>query len=92
MTDAYQAISRHYEGCLRKFGDSHRGGDWPNDADAATRYQVMLALIKQSATEQPRFAFGCGASHLYQTIPGHHVVRNDDDLYEYATYVSWEHS
>jgi cyclopropane fatty-acyl-phospholipid synthase-like methyltransferase len=74
MTDTYHSIIRHYEDCLGKFGDSHRGVDWPNEADASTRYQVMLALIKPSATEQTLLDFGCGASHLYQYMLEHDVT------------------
>jgi SAM-dependent methyltransferase len=68
MTDTYHAIIRHYEDCLEKFGDTHRGVDWPNEADAAKRYRVMLDLVKpsMSTAEQTLLDFGCGASHLYQ--------------------------
>jgi SAM-dependent methyltransferase len=66
MTRTYHSIIRHYEDCLARFGDSHRGVDWPNEADAATRYRVMLDLVKPSATPKTLLDFGCGASHLYQ--------------------------
>lgn len=66
MSGNYHAIIRHYESCLEKFGDSHRGVDWPNEADAATRYRVMLDLVKPADVSGTLLDFGCGASHLYQ--------------------------
>ncbi len=38
----YTSIVQHYESCLAKFGDTHRGVDWPNEADADIRFRVML--------------------------------------------------
>jgi SAM-dependent methyltransferase len=66
MSADYLSIVRHYEDCLAQFGDSHRGVDWPNAADAAKRYQVMLDLVRPSAAGKSLLDFGCGASHLYQ--------------------------
>jgi SAM-dependent methyltransferase len=66
MSADYLSIVRHYEDCLAQFGDSHRGVDWPNAADAAKRYQVMLDLVRPSAACKSLLDFGCGASHLYQ--------------------------
>ncbi|RFU47460.1 trans-aconitate 2-methyltransferase [Paraburkholderia sp. DHOC27] len=73
MTADYLSIVRHYEDCLAQFGDSHRGVDWPNAADAERRYQVMLDLVRPSATDKTLLDFGCGASHLYQYMLEHHV-------------------
>lgn len=66
MSADYHSIVRHYEDCLAQFGDSHRGVDWPNAADAARRYQVMLDVVRPSSTGKTLLDFGCGASHLYQ--------------------------
>ena len=72
LTSSQQArhIVSHYEECLRNFGDSHRGVDWPNAADAETRYRVMLDVIRtpsdtDAGVTQSLLDFGCGASHLY---------------------------
>ncbi|MDN8616668.1 class I SAM-dependent methyltransferase [Variovorax ginsengisoli] len=73
MSGQYQAIIRHYEDCLAQFGDSHRGVDWPNAADAAKRYRVMLDLIRPSTTEKTLLDLGCGASHLYAYMLDHDV-------------------
>ncbi|MBC3880289.1 class I SAM-dependent methyltransferase [Undibacterium sp. LX40W] len=65
---SYLHIVEHYESCLEKFGDSHRGVDWPKLEDAETRYRVMLGLIpaKRPAQEISILDFGCGAAHLLE--------------------------
>jgi SAM-dependent methyltransferase len=68
-TKQYLAIISHYESCLSKYGDTHKGVDWPNQADADTRYQVMLDLIRRPSNGIISLLdFGCGASHLYEYI------------------------
>lgn len=61
----YSQIVAHYEECLAQHGDTHRGVDWPNQADAAKRYEVMLGVIR-SGGERPvsLLDFGCGTAHL----------------------------
>ncbi len=66
MSANYHQIIRHYEDCLATHGDTHRGVDWPNEADAAKRYRVMLDLVRPSGLTQTLLDLGCGASHLYQ--------------------------
>lgn len=61
----HRAIVAHYEACLAKFGDSHRGVDWPNERDADRRYRVMLDLVRECEPGMTLLDFGCGASHLY---------------------------
>ena len=76
----YFAIVSHYESCLDRHGDTHLGVDWPKKEDAATRYQVMLELIKpEPRIRQVRLLdFGCGASHLYEYIQ---KTRRDEIAY-----------
>lgn len=64
----YQAIVAHYEECLKKFGDTHQGVDWPNPEDARRRYQVMLDLIRPGGSEVSLLDFGCGAAHLKEYL------------------------
>lgn len=65
-TQKYLNIVSHYEACLEKHGDSHLGVDWPNQADALTRYRVMLEVVRaQEPATVSLLDFGCGASHLY---------------------------
>jgi len=65
----YSRIVSHYEDCLTKYGDTHLGVDWPNQADALTRYQVMLDVIREKDSSRIGLLdFGCGASHLYDYI------------------------
>jgi len=67
MHAGYRTIIDHYEACLAQHGDSHLGVDWPNAADAETRYRVMLELIRRPHDGQITLMdFGCGASHLYE--------------------------
>ena len=66
-TKKYIEIVEHYEACLAKYGDTHLGVDWPKVEDAATRYRVMLEVIRQPRPPVVRLLdFGCGASHLYE--------------------------
>ena len=65
MIQGYREIVTHYENCLEQHGDSHRGVDWPNEADATTRYRVMLELIPPEE-KGSLLDFGCGTARLYQ--------------------------
>jgi len=63
----YIEIIEHYEACLARYGDSHLGVDWPKAEDVATRYRVMLEVIRKPCPPVVRLLdFGCGASHLYE--------------------------
>lgn len=65
---SHLSIVSYYESCLDRYGDSHKGVDWPDERDAQTRYEVMLGLIPVLDTKVSLLDFGCGASHLYQFI------------------------
>jgi SAM-dependent methyltransferase len=66
----YEQLMKHYEACLEKFGDNHRGVDWPKEMDAHRRYEVMLGLIPPIDFRSPIsiLDFGCGTSHLYEHL------------------------
>jgi SAM-dependent methyltransferase len=69
LTADYTELALHYEACLARFGDSHLGVDWPNEADARTRYRVMLEVIRPtSAGPVQLLDFGCGAGHLLEHL------------------------
>lgn len=69
LTADYSEIVSHYEACLALFGDSHRGVDWPNAADALARYRVMLEIIRPVSQSQVKLLdFGCGAGHLLEYL------------------------
>jgi SAM-dependent methyltransferase len=69
MRTGYQSIIEHYEACLARHGDSHLGVDWPNAADAETRYRVMLEVIRQPDDGPIELMdFGCGAAHLNEYL------------------------
>ncbi len=63
QSPSYHQIARHYEDCLDRYGDTHRGVDWPKAKDAETRYRVMLELLRDS-DPITLLDFGCGAGHL----------------------------
>ncbi len=68
-TPAYRQLADHYEACLDRHGDTHRGVDWPNAADAETRYRVMLDVMReQPDTPASVLDIGCGAGHLLTHI------------------------
>lgn len=79
-------IVSHYESCLDKHGDTHLGVDWPNQADALTRYRVMLEVVRADAPARVSLLdFGCGASHLYDYILEngiHHIDYSGLDISE----------
>jgi cyclopropane fatty-acyl-phospholipid synthase-like methyltransferase len=67
MNKGYINIVEHYEHCLEQFGDSYKGVDWPNPADAEKRYEVMLDVARFPEDNPGKITlldFGCGAGHL----------------------------
>lgn len=66
----YLNISKHYESCLEKHGDTPKGMDWPNEQDLTRRYEVMLEVFQRRTSYHPisLLDFGCGTSGLYTHI------------------------
>jgi SAM-dependent methyltransferase len=65
----YREIVAHYEDCLSRHGDNHRGVDWPKPEDAELRYRVMLGLVPVDSPRPIRLLdFGCGAGHLLEFV------------------------
>jgi hypothetical protein len=64
----YRSIIDHYEGCFERHGDTPAGVDWPNAADAETRYKVMLDVVRESERSVSLLDFGCGSAHLYEYL------------------------
>ena len=66
----YLELKDHYEAKLLLHGDNHKGVDWPNKADAETRYRVMTELLdfgRKEAKNVPTILdLGCGLSHQYE--------------------------
>jgi SAM-dependent methyltransferase len=68
----YHEIVTHYEQCLARHGDHHRGVDWPKADEADVRYSIMLGVIPASSTAPITLLdFGCGAGHLLEFIRRH---------------------
>ena len=60
----YMSIVKHYEDCLKKYGDTHKGVDWPNLDDLYKRYKVMLEVLKPLESNVTILDFGCGTAML----------------------------
>lgn len=64
----YLNLVQHYEQCFAAHGPTHRGVDWPNEADLETRFDVMLDIIPASAPDASGTAhlldLGCGPGLL----------------------------
>lgn len=74
---SYLNIVKHYEDCFLKHGDNHKGMDWPNEADALTRYQVMLEILNtdKNFRETSILDFGCGTAHLNEYIQVNNIEK-----------------
>ena len=68
MLRDYKVLYKHYENCFDKYGDNHKGVDWPDRKQAQDRYKIMLDVIKNKNKETSVLDFGCGLSHLYEYI------------------------
>ena len=64
MSEAWAAIVGHYEKVLKQFGPTPRGADWPNDADLAVRFGVMLEILDDAGERPALLDLGCGAGLL----------------------------
>ncbi|GAB2776582.1 SAM-dependent methyltransferase [Hymenobacter luteus] len=65
----HHAIVAQCESYLHTHGDNHLGVGWPNEADAHTRYGVMLDLLRDAGAAPARVLdFGCGPAHFYQYL------------------------
>src|SRR5258706_14092854 len=69
----YKVIIDHYENCLTKYGDNHRGVDWPNEEDASKRYEIMLNVLsyRRQRDTTSLLDFGCGTAGLYEYLQHH---------------------
>jgi SAM-dependent methyltransferase len=70
--EAWNTIVRHYETCLKEHGATPRGADWPNSADLAARFGVMLELLAGAGERPVLLDLGCGPGLLldYLTATG----------------------
>jgi SAM-dependent methyltransferase len=59
-----EALVAHYEACFLEHGRTPRGVDWPNAQDLATRFEVMLGVIRPGAARPSVLDLGCGPGLL----------------------------
>ena len=62
--NGWNPLVRHYEECLARHGPSPLGADWPNGADLATRFGVMLDLLSDVEQKPVLLDLGCGPGLL----------------------------
>ena len=78
MDKKYLNIVDHYEQCLEKYGDTHKGVDWPNAEDQIKRFKVMLDVIKDKNKNCSVLDFGCGTAALLDYL---HTSQNSKVTY-----------
>lgn len=62
--EGWNVLVRHYEECLARHGPTPLGADWPNGADLATRFGVMLDVLDDAGDRPELLDLGCGAGLL----------------------------
>lgn len=67
-----RTIIEYYENCLASHGPNHKGVNWPNQADAETRYRVMLDIKRFDITNRSNhfsvIDYGCGVGGMLEHI------------------------
>lgn len=75
MKQSHKDIIKHYEQCFKKYGDSAKGVDWPNEIDLQNRYTVMSELISarklRSYENDTLLDFGCGNAMFLKFLQEH---------------------
>lgn len=57
-------LVEHYEACFLEHGRTPQGVDWPNAADLATRFDVMLGILEPGGAKVSLLDLGCGPGLL----------------------------
>lgn len=60
----WDELVRHYNSCLEQYGATPRGADWPNGADLAVRFEVMLTALDAAGAQPSVLDLGCGPGLL----------------------------
>lgn len=60
----WRVLVEHYEQCLREHGPTPAGADWPNGADLATRFGIMLEPLADAGEQPQLLDLGCGPGLL----------------------------
>ena len=60
----HQPIVDHYARCFAAHGATPAGADWPNAADLATRFDVLLGVADGGPVPASLLDLGCGAGLL----------------------------
>jgi SAM-dependent methyltransferase len=69
----------HYEGCFARHGRTPQGVDWPNAADLARRFEVMLGVVRE-LSHVSVLDLGCGPGLLLD----HLDARGERFLFDYT--------
>src|SRR4051812_21788482 len=76
--DGWNVLVRHYEESLARHGRSPLGADWPNGADLATRFGVMLDLLSDVEQTPVLLDLGCGPGLLLDYLAATGAIENVD--------------
>lgn len=76
--DGWNVLVRHYEECLARHGPTPLGADWPNGADLATRFGVMLDLLPDVEQKPVLLDLGCGPGLLLDYLAATGAIENVD--------------
>ena len=64
-------LAGHYESCFLEHGRTPKGVDWPKAEDLATRFEVMLGVVRPGDLRVSLLDLGCGpgllVDHLERT-------------------------
>lgn len=78
----YKTISKYYDDCFMRHGDTPLGFGWPNHADTVIRHDVMLDMMENHRTSslRPSFPslldFGCGTGALLERVRSRSMMVN----------------
>lgn len=76
--DGWNVLVRHYDECLARHGPTPLGADWPNGADLATRFGVMLDLLGDVEQKPVLLDLGCGPGLLLDYLAATGAIENVD--------------
>lgn len=80
----YLKIVNHYSKCFKKYGETHKGVDWPNNDDLLKRFQVMLNITQYQFPKKDKASlldFGCGFGLFLDFINQNTDKRKSLDYY-----------
>jgi SAM-dependent methyltransferase len=78
QTDGWASIIPHYERRLRLHGATPAGVGWPNGADLAVRFGIMLELVAEVDERPQLLDLGCGPGLMLDYLAATGVIDRID--------------